>query len=93
MTTKTKKKPTQKKRQPRRSTGKRGKHIYQVPKTAAELGIVCTGGNSGKACGLPVVWFDYELGEKNHRSGFVCDDHKVSSRVEKLAQPPSAATV
>ena len=26
-----------------------------------------------------------ELGEKNHLSGFVCDEHKVSDRVEKLA--------
>ena len=61
-------------------------HIYQAPKTAASPGITCAGGNTGD-CGLPVIWFDYELGEKNHRSGFVCDAHKVSNRVEKLAQP------
>jgi hypothetical protein len=42
-------------------------------------------------CGKAVVWFDYELGEKNHMSGFVCDDHKVSNRVEKLAQPTAAS--
>jgi hypothetical protein len=40
------------------------------------------------------LWFDYELGEKNLWSGFVCDDHKVSDRVEKLTQPQIAkATV
>jgi hypothetical protein len=91
VTTKAKKKLIAKKRQPpRRSTGK---HVYQLPKTAAELGIVCIGGDTGNPCGLPVVWFDYELGEKNHRSGFVCDDHKVSTRLEKLAQPPAASVV
>ena len=26
--------------------------------------------------------FDYELGEKKHLSDFVCDEHKVSKRVE-----------
>jgi hypothetical protein len=88
MTIKTKKKLTQKKRQPpRRSTAKRGKHIYQAPKTAAELGIVCS------MCGGPAIWFDYELGEKRHMQGFVCDDHKVSTRLEKLAQPPAASVV
>lgn len=94
MTTKTKKKLIAKKRQPaRRSTGKGSKHVYQMPKTAAELGVVCTAPISGGICGLPVVWFDYELGEKNHRSGFVCDGHKVSNRIERLAQPTSAGTV
>jgi hypothetical protein len=80
MTTKTKKKLIAKKRQPRTTT-KRGKapHIYQTPKTAAELGIVCSG------CGAPAIWFDYEIGEKSHMQGFVCDEHKVSNRVEKLA--------
>ena len=37
--------------------------------------------------GASVIWFDYELGEKEFYSGFVCDDHRVSNRVEKLAQP------
>jgi hypothetical protein len=36
------------------------------------------------------MWFDYELGERNHMSGFVCDKHKVSERVEKLVQPQIA---
>lgn len=88
MTTKKKKQLTAKKRQTgRRSAAKRGKapHIYQAPKTAAELGIVCS------VCSGPAIWFDYELGEKQHMSGFVCDEHKVSNRIEKLAQPPSAS--
>ena len=58
---------------------------YIEPKTAAELGITCK-------CGAPCLWFDYELGEKEFYAGFVCDDHKVSNRVEKLA-PPKAASV
>jgi hypothetical protein len=38
----------------------------------------------------PVISVDYEIGEKNHMQGFVCDDHKLSERVEKLAQPQTA---
>jgi hypothetical protein len=38
-------------------------------------------------CGAPSIWFDYEIGERSHTQGFVCDEHKVSERVEKLAQP------
>jgi hypothetical protein len=34
-----------------------------------------------------VLWFDYAIGEKNPLSGFVCEDHKASKRVEKLAIP------
>ena len=41
-------------------------------------------------CGTPVIWLDYEIGEKNPMQGFVCDEHKVSDRVEKLAQPTAA---
>lgn len=78
--TKAKKKLIAKKRQPRKPAKRRSQapHTYTPPKTAAELGIVCH-------CGAPVVWFDYEIGEKNSKGGFVCDDHRVSSRVEKLA--------
>jgi hypothetical protein len=43
--------------------------------------------------GASVIWFDYELGEKEFYSGFVCDDHKVSTRVEKLAQYQTARAV
>lgn len=75
------------------SRQKKGSRPYVMPKTAAELGIVCKGGNSGEPCGLPVIWFDYEIGEKNHMQGFVCDAHTVSSRVEKLAQPTAASVV
>ncbi len=39
------------------------------------------------------VYFDDELGEKKHRQGFVCDEHKVSDRVEKPAQPTAASIV
>lgn len=59
---------------------------YKMPKTAAEHGITCLSASKGKVCGKPVVWFDYELGERDFYEGFVCDRHKVSNRVEKLAQ-------
>jgi hypothetical protein len=38
-----------------------------------------------KPDGAPVIWFDFELGEKSHLQGFVCDEHKISDRVEKLS--------
>jgi hypothetical protein len=89
--TKAKKKIATKKRQGRKATKRTDKlHLYTLPKTAAELGIVCKGDISGCSCGKPVMWFDYELGERNHMSGFVCDKHKVSERVEKLVQPQIA---
>jgi hypothetical protein len=44
-------------------------------------------------CGAPIMWLDYALSEKDHRLGFVCDAHKVSNRVEKLAQPTGASVV
>ncbi len=59
--------------------------VYQPPKTAAELGITCAAIVDGEKCGKPVQWFDYQLAKKNHLSGFVCDDHRQSDRVEKLA--------
>jgi hypothetical protein len=52
--------------------------VYQSSKTAAELGITCIGGNTGNAYGLPVVWFDHAIGEKNYLMGFVRDNHGVS---------------
>jgi hypothetical protein len=60
---------------------------YILPKTAAEHGITCLSLVAGAKCGAPVIWFDYELGEKEFYRGFVCDDHRVSKRIEKLAQP------
>jgi hypothetical protein len=75
-----KKKPTKKaptrKRAPKKT--KEPRH-YVMPKTAAELGLVCS------KCQGPAIWFDYEIGERNHMQGFVCDEHKISNRVEKLA--------
>jgi hypothetical protein len=47
--------------------------------------VVISAPGAGDICGKPVVWFDFELGEKNHLQGFVCDEHKVSNRVEKLS--------
>jgi hypothetical protein len=58
---------------------------YVMPKTAAEHGITCLSPVAGSKCGAPVIWFDYELGEKEFYRGFVCDAHKVSDRVEKMA--------
>ncbi len=85
------KKPTRKatlKRITKRATAKR---LYRMPKTAAEHGITCLAIVAGATCGKPVVWFDYELGEKEFYKGFVCDRHKVSNRIEKLAQPQVVA--
>jgi hypothetical protein len=43
--------------------------------------------NTDSKCNKFVIWFADESGEKNLLSGFVCDKHKVSKRVKKLAQP------
>jgi hypothetical protein len=43
--------------------------------------------------GAPVIWFDYELGEKEFYKGFVCDEHKGSNRVEKLPLPQSTTAI
>jgi hypothetical protein len=80
-----KKSPAKKKSAKKAPTRKRSAkrkpepHVYVMPKTAAELGVVCS------KCQGPAIWFDYEIGERSHMQGFVCDGHKVSSRVEKLA--------
>jgi hypothetical protein len=67
---------------------------YVMPKTAAELGITCLSpaSNAAGVCGKAVFWFDYEIGEKSYLHGFVCDEHRVSNRVEKLAQPQTATS-
>jgi hypothetical protein len=44
-------------------------------------------------CGASVIWFDYELGEKEFYKCFVCDEHRVRNRVEKLAQPQTATSI
>ena len=82
-----KKKPTNTKPQTRRASAKKPDepYVYVMPKTAAEHGITCHSLVAGSKCGAPVIWFDYQLGEKEFYSGFVCDDHRVSKRVEKLA--------
>ncbi len=86
--TSSKKKPTKKAR--RKRTKKLTLQPYQAPKTAAELGINCLVEiTEGVVCGAPAEWFDYELGNKDFYPGFVCDAHKVSTRVEKLAMPTS----
>jgi hypothetical protein len=69
-----------------------GAHLPSA-KTAAELGIVCFGGDTGTQCGKSVIWFDYEIGEWDHKSDFVCDEHKISTRLEKFAQPTAASMV
>jgi hypothetical protein len=60
-------------------------HVYREPKTAAELGIVCRVESAGAICGQPVLWFDYEIGEKDYMRVSVCDAQKVSNRAERLA--------
>ena len=93
----TKKKSAKKKKSKKKSARKRAskkpvQRPYVEPKTAAELGIVCPTVVDGEKCGKAVVWFDYAIGEKSHMAGFVCDEHRVSNRVEKLAVK-QAATV
>jgi hypothetical protein len=81
------KKKTEKKRTTtkRKTTPRTKPHFYREPKTAAELGITCGHETSGVKCGQPAIWFDYELGEKDFYKGIVCDAHRASNRVEKLA--------
>ncbi len=96
----TKKKPTTKKKPAAKTTARKRSskktkepHVYVMPKTAAEHGITCLSPVSDSSCGKPAIWFDYELGEKNFYAGIVCDVHRVSNRVEKLAQPQIAIAV
>jgi len=79
----------------RTSRRKKEARPYVMPKTAAELGITCLSPafNAAGVCGSAVVWFDYEVGEKIFLHGFVCDEHRVSNRVEKLAQPQIVSAV
>jgi hypothetical protein len=95
-----KKKPTNAKKKPVKASGRKRlakkptePSPYVMPKTAAEHGITCLSPVAGSKCGAPVIWFDYELGEKEFYKGFVCDAHKVSDRVEKLAQPQSGTAI
>jgi hypothetical protein len=60
-------------------------NLFPDTKPAAKQGIVCLSPVPIGKCGAPVIWFDYELGEKNHMSGFVCDEHRLSDSLEKLA--------
>lgn len=86
----TKKRTTRKAPAKKRASRKKPKtkaRQYVEPKTANELGYLCRTDVDGAPCGTPPVWFDYQLGEVNHLSGFVCDDHRVSNRLEKLKQP------
>jgi hypothetical protein len=64
---------------------------YVEPKTAFELGYMCKSQTDAGQCGRAPIWFDYDLGEVDHLSGFVCDEHKVSRRLEKLGQPKTDA--
>jgi hypothetical protein len=88
--TKTVKKPTATRR--KKSTSRKSKtpRPYRMPKTAAEHGLTCLSSVGTGVCGKAVIWFDYQLGEKEFYKGFVCDAHRVSHRIEKLAQPESA---
>src|SRR6476620_11372935 len=79
------KKPAKRAAPRKRANKKPVERPYVEPKTAAELGIVCGAQVGEGKCNAPVVWFDYALGERNHLSGFVCDEHRGSTRVERLA--------
>jgi hypothetical protein len=47
-------------------------------RTAAQLGLTCRVKHKGTLCGKPVIWFDYQLGQRCLSRGFVCDDHSIS---------------
>jgi hypothetical protein len=84
----TKKKKLSAKKPAKKAARKKAKaREYVEPKTALELGYLCKSLTDAGECGRPPVWFDYDLGEVNHLSGFVCDEHKTSRRLEKLGQP------
>jgi hypothetical protein len=65
------------------------------PKTAAEHWITCLSPapGAGDTCGAPVIWLDFELGEKEFYKGFVCDAGSVSCNAEKLILPHIAKAV
>jgi hypothetical protein len=52
--------------------------IEKSPRTAAQLGLTCRVKHKGRFCGKPVIWFDYQLGQRCLSRGFVCDDHSIS---------------
>ena len=88
--TRTKKRLRERPAPRKRARKKKEPHVYVQPKTAAELGITCSALVNGEKCGKAVLWFDYAFGEKDYMRGFVCDAHKVSNRVEKLAVKETA---
>ncbi|HKS42158.1 MAG TPA: hypothetical protein VJX74_16190 [Blastocatellia bacterium] len=73
----TKRKPAQKGKgsKSKRATAP---HVYRMPKTAAELNIVCA------VCGEAAAYFDHERAKKNHMDGFVCGNESRSAGSEKL---------
>jgi hypothetical protein len=60
-------------------------HPYVLPKTAAQLGIDCA------VCHAPAVWFDFGRGQRDHRSGFVCDNEPAVGNREQLLTQAGAA--
>jgi ribosomal protein L32 len=73
--------PQKKKSTKRRATRRAKKQPpreYVMPKTAAEQGIDCA------ICHAPAIWFDYGRAQRDHRAGFVCDDHPAIGQREKL---------
>jgi hypothetical protein len=45
------------------------------------------------ADGKLIEWFAYQSGKKEFYKGFICDAHRVSNRVEKLAQPQTEKAI
>jgi len=53
----------------------------QLPKATTEHGITCLppAPDAGDICGKSVIWFDYQLGEKEFYKGFIYEAHRVSN--------------
>jgi len=64
---------------------------YDLPMVACDRSIVAFSASGADGiCGTPVVWFDYQIAEKNYMQGIVCDVGKVSKTDEKPVSPQTA---
>ena len=72
--------PKAKKKKTKKRTGKKPTtpHVYRMPKTAAELNIVCS------ICAAPAEYFDAARARGNHMNGFICANEPRGPGSEKL---------
>ena len=90
----TKKKKTTRKAPAKKAARKKAKPAPRQngePKTAFEQGYRCQADVDGSPCGEAPIFFDFEVGEKDWKSAFVCSDHRVSNRLGRLKQPVADA--